>query len=109
MFGRRLAELKARELELRLRSLELREELQICRQALAEPLAWAGLAGTGMGLAVLLLRLRHAGRSRRPLAWLRLGLRLARLWRRLSGSRRDPGTASSGPPSGLASGPASSP
>jgi len=100
MFARRLTELKARELELRLRSMalreELREDLRVCRAGWAGPLLWARVAGGGLGLAGLLLRLRHGGRSRQVLGWLRLGLRAARLWRQLSAN---PATASSSPAS----------
>ena len=97
MFARRLAELKARELELKLRSLELRgelrEQLQDYKAHAIESLQWVGLAGGTLGLMGLLLRLRHGARARQVLVWLMLGLRLRRLWRRFSAK-----TASSSDP-----------
>ena len=100
MFARRLAELKARELALKLRSVELRgefrEELQDYKEHAAQRLQWIGMAGGTLGLVGLLLRLRGDGRAREWMVWLMLGLRARRLWRRFSADRPDPEKASSG-------------
>ena len=100
MFTRRLTELKARELELRLRSMEVRDELHAYRTSWAQPMRWArvaSVAGGGLGLAGVLLRLRHDSRSRRLLGWLTLGLQALRVWRQFSEENR--AKASSGPAS----------
>ena len=108
MFARRLTELKARELELRLRSMELREEMRGYKARVSEPLRWAGLAklaGGGLGLAGLLMGLRHGSTSRRILVWLSLGLKALRLWRSFSESPSAASSTSpaSGPPTTKAS------
>ena len=110
MFARRLAELKARELELRLRSLGLRDEMRSYKARVTEPLRWgaglAKLAGGGVGLAGLLLGLRHGGSSRRILVWLSLGLKALKLWRGFSAGAS---TTSASPSAASSTSPAADP
>ena len=80
MFARRQAELKQRQLALRLRNLELRGQMQADAQQLLRPLGWLSLAGG----ALLFAGLRRPGRVAQALGLVKLGLRLARLLRNLS-------------------------
>ncbi|MET0518651.1 MAG: hypothetical protein ABW005_07430 [Burkholderiaceae bacterium] len=84
MFGRRLTELRQRQLALRLRNIELRAELHAEAQHLAKPLAWLGVAGAAAGTGVLLAMLRKPGRWLRLLGAAKMGLRLSRLWKSFS-------------------------
>lgn len=99
MFSLAEARVRQRQLELRLRSAELRAALQQDGRALQTPLLWAdrglqawawlrGVPWTGRllasGAALLLLRRpsRLLGLAARGFGWWRLGQRLLALWRR---------------------------
>jgi len=97
LFQRELNEIAQRQLALRLRHIELRADLGSASRDLLQPLhvvqglmgsgtasrasLWGGLGVLGVGLGLLLGR-RATGSSRggAALEWLRLGLRIARLW-----------------------------
>ena len=89
MFKQELAELKQRELALRLRNIELRGAIRREGQVFRQPLGWWGLAGGAAGASLLLrgLKNRSGGESSRLARWLgfaQLGLRLATLLRELT-------------------------
>jgi hypothetical protein len=81
MFARRRAELQQRQLELRLRNIELRAELHAGAQSLARPMAWLGIAGIVAALAAGAYK---PGRVLRAVGLLKMGLRLARLLKSFS-------------------------
>ncbi len=92
MFRQRLSELKQRQLEIRLRDMELRAELRAQTSRLTRPisgLAWLGGALGAMGLVAGLRRKRGRG----LLTWVRLGLRLLRL--RVNAASSAPSSSSS--------------
>jgi hypothetical protein len=85
MFSRELAELKQRQLALKLRNIELRSEMQAELSSLARPAGWLGLAGGVAGLLVLLTSVRRpdrADRVSRLLGLTQLALRVMRLFTR---------------------------
>lgn len=100
MLGSAEARVRQRQLELQLRSAELRAALHQDLQALRTPLRWADrglqvwdwlravpwLGRLSMSAAALLLLRRRPGRllrlAAKGLGWWRLGRRLAALWRR---------------------------
>lgn len=90
MFKQELAELKQRELALRLRNLELRGEIRREAQIFRQPLGWWGMAGGAAGASLLLRGLKRQGagaassRLSRWLGFAQLGLRLATLLRELT-------------------------
>jgi hypothetical protein len=96
MFERRLNELKQRQLEIRLRNMELRAALRSESRTLTRPVGWLSLAASALGVAGLVAGLRKR-RGLRLLAWSRLGLRLARIW--FSASARPSGPPASPPSS----------
>ncbi|WIV99510.1 hypothetical protein [Kinneretia aquatilis] len=136
LFQRELQELQQRQLALRLRNIELRAELGGSVRELMQPLQMArsfmagsselgnagargwwssglvALAALGLGWAAR--RRMHAGSAAQAangpvesvLGWLRLGLRVARLWREFSragagGDGRRPSAASAASDTGL--------
>ena len=78
MFARRQAELKQRQLALRLRNIELRAALRAEVQGMARPAAWLGVGGAA---ALAALALRRPGRLLQVVGLMKAGLRLARLFR----------------------------
>lgn len=104
MFKQELAELKQRELALRLRNIELRGEIRREAQVFRQPLGWWGLAGGAAGAGLLLRGLKKgpgaaSGRLARWLGFAQLGLRLAGLLRELTQARGgDPGPDPQAPP-----------
>ncbi|RQO55566.1 hypothetical protein DBR47_20130 [Paucibacter sp. KBW04] len=105
MFKQELAELKQRELALRLRNIELRGEIRREAQVFRQPLGWWGLAGGAAGASFLLRGLKQKGagaESSRLARWLgfaQLGLRLANLLRELTQAKSvAPGQDPQAPP-----------
>lgn len=95
MFKQRLDELKQRQLEIRLRDMELRAELRAETGRLVRPihgLAWLGGALGALGLVAGLRRRRGV------LTWVRLGLRLLRLRFSASSSSAPSSNQASEPP-----------
>ncbi|MCV2352440.1 hypothetical protein [Paucibacter sp. Y2R2-4] len=82
MFSRELAELKQRQLALKLRNIELRSEMQAELSSLARPAGWLGLAGGIAGLVLLLTSMRRPDRASRLLGLTQLALRVMRLFTR---------------------------
>jgi YqjK-like protein len=105
MLGLAEARVRQRQLELRLRSTELRAALLHDAQALRTPLRWADrslqvwdwlravpwVGRLSMSAAALLLLRRRPGRllrlAAKGLSWWRLGQRLAALWRQKPGGK----------------------
>ena len=98
MFKQRLNELRQRQLEIRLRDMELRAELRAETGRLIRPITGMAWLGGALGAVGLVAGLRM-GRGRGVLSWVRLGLRLLRL-RFSASSSAAPSSSSSHPPSG---------
>ena len=85
MFSRELAELKQRQLALKLRNIELRSALQAELSSLARPAGRLGLAGGAAGLLLMMSRFRRqdgAQRLSKLLGLTQLVLRVMRLFTR---------------------------
>ncbi len=93
MFARRLNELKQRQLEIRLRDMELRAELRAEAGRMARPIKGLAWLGGALGAATLVAGLRRT-RGRGLLTWVRLGLRLVRL--RFFSASSEPASSSPG-------------
>ncbi|MDC8785370.1 hypothetical protein [Roseateles koreensis] len=82
MFKQELQNLRQQQLALRLRNIELREQIRTELAGLSQPLGWWGLAGGAVGAALLMRNMRSQGLgSPRWLAFVQLALRVVNLVR----------------------------
>jgi len=84
------AALRQRQLELRLRSAELRAELDADLADLRRPLRWAGVLASLAGTLAMGLSLRRPGLAGRGLVFTELALRVLRVARRWFGRGAGP-------------------